>query len=107
MFKVFIDFLKNIRESDDSIKNKWLIILSAISMVFVISVWLISLNYIIDKKNVINEENQIGFWQIFKNGISIAENQLIYKTKKTISVVKTKILNINSDILKQRTITIE
>ena len=70
MFKNFIEKLQN---SDESVKIRWLIGLSAVAMVIIVSFWLVYLNYSIKTAwDSENQKSEIEFWQIFKTGLKVA-----------------------------------
>ena len=64
-----------IQESDDRIKKRWVIGSSAATMLVVIGLWLMYMNFMI--KNVNQPENQnppaisSTFWQVFKTGLKV------------------------------------
>ncbi len=98
MFKKLKVFLQKIQNSDENIKKRWLIGATAISMVLVISLWLVYVQSTVKSisNNIKDQESTIGFWQIFKNGLVVIFNS-----------VKENIKIIISEITKSRTITIE
>lgn len=90
------NFIEKIQNSEDNVKKRWLVILSGLSMVIIIAIWLIYLNNIMEKVGE-KQSRQSGttFWQIFKTGLQITENSikgksldLIYKItgEKTIII---------------------
>ena len=98
MFKNLKTFLQKIQNSDEATKKRWLIGATAISMILVISLWLVYIQSTVKSigDNIKDQESTIGFWQIFKNGLVIVFNS-----------VKENIKIIISEITKSRTITIE
>lgn len=98
MFKKLKISLEKIQNSDENVKKRWLIGATAVSMVLVISLWLIYVQSTIKSisNDIENQESTIGFWQIFKNGFVVIFNS-----------VKENIKIMISEITKSRTITVE
>ncbi len=73
MFYGFKKFIKKIQNSDENIKKRWLIASSAITMVLVIGLWLIYMNWSINSfnENAQKQKSETGFWQIFKTGLDV------------------------------------
>jgi len=90
--------LQKIQNSDEATKKRWLIGAAAVSMILVISLWLVYIQSTVKSigDNIKDQESTIGFWQIFKNGLVIAFDSI----KENIKVII-------SEITKSRTITIE
>ena len=68
--------LREIRRSNDAVKNRWLYGLSAISMIFVVGFWVLYLNAGIprigeEKKIVLNKESKPSFLETFGRGFKI------------------------------------
>ncbi len=76
MFEKLKNLLNNIQNSDEITKKRWLIASSAVAMVLVVSLWLIYINNAIQPAdnniNIEKQESEIGFFQIFKNGLNVA-----------------------------------
>jgi len=91
-------FLNNIQNSDEATKKRWLIGASAISMVLVISLWLVYMKFSFESLANTNQNNEssIGFWQIFKTGLKVTSTSIWHEIK-----------NFISKIIRERTITIE
>ncbi len=73
----FKKFLENIQNSDETTKKRWLIGMTAVSMIIIVSLWLIYMKStlgIVSRPE--NQETSVGFWQIFKNGLSIVSNSI-------------------------------
>jgi uncharacterized Rmd1/YagE family protein len=98
MFKKLKVFLQKIQNSDEATKKRWLIGVTAISMILVIGLWLIYIQSTVKSigNNIEDQESTIGFWQIFKNGLVVVFNS-----------VKENIKIIISEITKSRIITVE
>ena len=90
--------MQKIQNSDEATKKRWLIGAAAVSMILVISLWLVYIQSTVKSigDNIKDQESTIGFWQIFKNGLVIAFDSI----KENIKVII-------SEITKSRTITIE
>ncbi|MEK7634670.1 MAG: hypothetical protein AAB396_02210 [Patescibacteria group bacterium] len=103
MFEKLKNKLKQIQESDEATKKKWLIIMTAVAMIIVISLWLVYINYSI--KSVNDEavaikteklESETDFLEVFKKGLSVVGNS-----------AKEKIKNWGYGIMDGKTIMIE
>ncbi|HDH31245.1 MAG TPA: hypothetical protein ENH26_00535 [Candidatus Wolfebacteria bacterium] len=97
------NFLKKLQNSDEAIKKRWLIGITAIVMIFVISGWLTYLNYSIEKINDVEYkiDNSTSFWQVFKTGIIIVFQSAKEKTKNLISEIMDKIKSKNTIIMEK------
>jgi len=73
MFKNLKKWLKNIQDSDELVKKRWLIVFSALSMILVIGLWLIYMNWAINSfgNEIQKQDSGIGFWQVFKTGLNL------------------------------------
>jgi hypothetical protein len=92
------NLLGNIQNSDEKTKKRWLIGASAISIILVIGLWFVYINFTtkpLGENTSINEPT-VGFWQIFKNGLTI-----VFQS------VKEKVEDVFLEITKSRTIIIE
>ena len=71
MFKSLKNKLNQIQESDDATKKKWLVLMSVVSMVIIVAVWLFFLSSPI--KQIETKEagvaDETSFWQVFKTGL--------------------------------------
>lgn len=97
MFEKIRNLLNNIQNSDEKTKKRWLIGSSAVTMIIVISLWLVYLNFSI--RSQVPTDTQpasAGFWQILKTGATTA-----------IDSIKTEVKNLISKINSARTITIK
>ena len=75
------NFIEKLQKSDDNIKKRWLVIMSGISMIIVIAIWLIFLNNSI--RGVVKEksnQSETSFWQVFQTGLQIAGNSIKEKS---------------------------
>ncbi len=66
------NFLVKLQNSSEQTKKRWLIGLSAASMILIIIFWLSFLNSAIDRVATPQPEeiSGIGFWQVFKTGLT-------------------------------------
>lgn len=94
---MFKNFIEKLRSSDESVKIRWLIGLSAVAMIVVVSFWLVYLNYSIKTAgDSENQKSEIGFWRIFKTGLKVAGDS-----------IKSNIKNFTSKISGERTVIME
>lgn len=71
------EFIENLQNSDYAVKKRWLIGLSGVSIIIVISLWLIYLNYAVKTVGVGEiKEPEIGFWRIMTTGSAAVFNQM-------------------------------
>ncbi|MEK7553640.1 MAG: hypothetical protein AAB504_03105 [Patescibacteria group bacterium] len=72
MFEKLKNKLKQIQESDEQTKKRWLILMSIVSMAVIVAVWLFFLNSPIgeNKAEKIEASEETSFWQVFKVGLS-------------------------------------
>lgn len=74
------DFLEKLQNADESIKKRWLVILSAISMVIIIIVWLKYFAFVIRPVGTLSQEDSGGgfsFWETMKTGVSVLWGKLL------------------------------
>ncbi|AKM77966.1 MAG: hypothetical protein UX49_C0017G0002 [Candidatus Wolfebacteria bacterium GW2011_GWC2_46_275] len=70
--------IHRIRQSDQQTKRKWLILLSSITILLIVSLWVIYMRAVVftgSDKNA-KEDVRIGFWPVFKNGLTITGSSL-------------------------------
>lgn len=98
MFQKIKNWLIKIQNSDEKTKRRYLMITSAITMILIISLWLIYLKSTISGVNqeIVNQTSNTQFWQVFKNGLNITGQS-----------IKENIQNIISQIFQGKTITIK
>jgi len=98
MFQKIKNWLTKIQNSDEKTKRRYLIIASAITMILIISLWLICLKSTISGINqkITDQTSNTQFWQVFKNGLNITGQS-----------IKENIQNIISQIFQGKTITIK
>lgn len=84
------DFVEKLQNSDDAVKKRWLIGLSAATIILVIGLWVVYLNFTIDKIGESEQEAPSGtsFWQVLKTGSGKAFSKIvgIIKTERTITI---------------------
>jgi len=92
------ELLKKIQNSDEATKKCWLIGVTAVSMVLIISLWLVYIKFTVESftSSAQEQESVVGFWQIFKNGLKVISESVWNSIKGFVS-----------EITKSRTITIE
>ena len=101
MWQNLKNFIKNIQNSDEAVKKRWLIGLSAVSIILVIGLWLMSFNFTAEKITAAEQKSaEVGFWQIFKTGLTITVGSALENVEKLFS-------KIADEIKKQKVITIE
>lgn len=86
MFEKLKNKLKQIQESDEATKKKWLIIMTAAAMVIVIGLWLVYINYSIksvdnDIAEINLEKSETAFLEVFKKGLSVVGSSVKEKIK--------------------------
>ncbi len=98
MWRFLKKYLEKIQNSDEATKKRWLVAATAVSMIIVIGFWFVYINYTTKPavENTAVQTPNIGFWQIFKNGLAV-----IYQS------LKEKVQIIFSEITKSRTINVE
>lgn len=79
--------INRIRESDQQTKRRWLIILSSIAIVFVILLWVVYMRAFVFTGSDQNsqEDIRIGFWPVFKNGMTVTGSSVDKAFDTTIS----------------------
>ncbi len=108
MRQKFHKFIEKIQNSNEATKKRWLIGASAVSMIFIITLWLVYIGFIIkpiDGEKVSTPTDE--FWPIFKNGLIIARAEIgrLIAQLWNLALLQTK--NIISIIMNERTITFE
>lgn len=103
MFKNLKAFISRLQNSDEATKKRWLIVVSAITMIFVISGWMVYLNYTIEKINSIEDEiiHSTSFWQVFKTGLVITGKSIKEKTGNLVSDIRSMIRSKNTIIIER------
>lgn len=72
MFEKLKNKLQKIQESDEQTKKRWLIGLSAATMIVIIFLWLALFNFLFEKSgeiDAIKQESAVNFFGTFKNGL--------------------------------------
>lgn len=71
------EFIENLQNADIAVKKRWLVGLSGVSIIIVVGLWLIYLNYTINSVGISEiKEPEIGFWRIMTAGFSAVFNQI-------------------------------
>lgn len=100
MLKNIAKFIKELQDSDEKRKRRWLFVLSALAISIVIVCWLIHLNKVIiglgAGAETANAQSSNSFWQTFLVGLKIIGGQ-----------IKIAFLEAKNIILKGREINIE
>ncbi|KKQ21789.1 hypothetical protein A2999_01360 [Candidatus Wolfebacteria bacterium RIFCSPLOWO2_01_FULL_38_11] len=73
--------IEKIQNSSEQTKKRWLFIFSAVSMIIIISLWLVYLNYSLGKTSEIakDEQTEIGFFKVFQTGLKVVGSSLSQK----------------------------
>ncbi len=75
------NFIKKLRDSDNAVKRRWLVVFSAIAMVFVVFIWTKYFNSLVAPIGAPQPTEQgpgegFTFWQTFKSGLAIISQSL-------------------------------
>lgn len=73
------DFLEKIQNADESVKKRWLVVLSAIAMLIIVAVWAKYFALITQPSGNIGRENaggEFSFWETMKTGVSVLWGKL-------------------------------
>jgi hypothetical protein len=76
-YRQIISFIKKLQRSPEPIKKRWLLVFSAFSMIFIISLWLIYLNSSLPSITKTNEKvarEEDGFTYIMGRGFKKVKN---------------------------------
>ena len=90
------NFFLNLQTKDEATKKNWLILLSAASMIVVITLWGFYVNYSIQDLREVRENNNPGFFQTFKNGLGVTAKELISQTGQLINTLESLAKKTNS-----------
>ncbi len=98
-------FFKKIQNSDEKSKKRWLVILSGISIIIVITAWAYYMNAFVLKNpnEAASQEIEVGFWPVFKTGMAVTAGNIKIKAKNFIMDIISKIPKIGGE----KKITIE
>jgi len=88
-------FIDNLQKSDEATKKKWLVVLSILSMMVIIALWLVYLNLTVPKMPPVGEspkieEQKAGFFETLKAGFNSVFNQIRDRTKNAFNYFKKK-----------------
>ena len=70
--------IEKIQNSSEQTKKRWLFIFSAVSMIIIISLWLVYLNYSLGEIAK-DEQTEIGFFKVFQTGLKVVGSSLSQK----------------------------
>lgn len=108
MWQKFHKFIEKIQNSDEAAKKRWLIGASVVSMVFIITLWLAYIGFIIKPMDFQKSPNSADeFWPIFKNGLLLTGGELGRLITQLSNLAVVRVKNIISIIMNERTITFE
>jgi len=73
MNKVY-EFIKKLRESEEHIKRRWLVLISGVLMVFIVFFWMKYFNSLVEPMDAPQPAEQSAgqgftFWETFKSGL--------------------------------------
>jgi hypothetical protein len=91
MFQKMKAKLEKIQNSSEKVKRRWLIIATIISMILVISLWLIyidSSSIWANNNKEENKESTTGFWDVFKTGTGVITGSIKENINDLISKLK-------------------
>ena len=90
MFQKIKNQLEKIQNSSESVKRRWLVGATIISMIVIISLWLAYINNpsIQTNKEGKEEEQVGGFWQVFKTGAGVISGSIKNNADDLISKLK-------------------
>lgn len=68
----------NIRQSDHKTKLKWLISLSAVTTIIIVTIWVMYMRTFVftGSDPASKEDMSVGFWPVFKNGLTITRSSI-------------------------------
>ena len=76
------NFIQNLQNSDEPTRKKWLIILTAVTMVIVIGFWSVYINYRIQDVNALEAQKDApSFSEVFNSGLKILGAETMSKFK--------------------------
>ncbi len=89
MWQKIKNWLIIIQNSDEKTKRRYLVVASAVAMIFIIGLWLIYLKSTIQNANqeTAGQTPNTQFWQIFKNGLNITGSSIKQNIQDTISKI--------------------
>lgn len=100
MIEKIQNFFLELQQSDETTKKRWLVILTSGSMVIVISLWAVYLNFTIANLNEDRNPKQNDFLSVFNNGLQII-------TDKTGAQLSQVIANLQTLANKTNSVTIQ
>ena len=71
-------YLHRIRESESHVRRRWLIGLSSGSVLIIIAIWIFYMRAFVftASDTIMQEDVRIGFWPVFKNGLTITGSSI-------------------------------
>ncbi len=80
---MFSELLKKIRSGDNTEKKQWLIILSIVSMIIVIMIWIYYMNVVVfqNPDETSTQEVKVDFWPAFGTGLGVTFGNVISNIK--------------------------
>jgi hypothetical protein len=76
----FKDFLGKLQNADESVKKRWLVALSAVSMLVIIVVWLKYFAFLTRPAGSLGQEragSDFSFWETMKTGLAVLWDELL------------------------------
>ena len=86
MFKKIKGGLEKIRRSNDNIKKRWVIGMSALAILAITTLWLVYIDYLIKPVRDLDMGETINFRVTFKNGLRAVIDKFL--AEKTIIIQK-------------------
>ena len=76
MFDIVRKKIEIVRQANETTKKRWIFAMTVISAVFIVGLWFYWSGGLIPSPAQETESSQTGFWEIFKNGISVTYDSL-------------------------------
>ena len=103
MLKYLRNLILKIRTKEDVVKRRYLFIFSGISMILVISMWIIFANFTIQPVGFVSEKDSDlktqGFAEIMKTGFGVFAKQVKNSGVSAVNFLKSKIKSENQIII--------
>lgn len=83
------DFFKKLQKADNDTKKQWLIILSAVSMIAVVIVWIFYMNDVVlqNPDETATQEVKVNFWSAVGGGLGVTGKNVISGIKGGVSEI--------------------
>ena len=94
MWSALKKFIATVQNSEEAVRRRWLILLSGVSMLAVIGLWVFYFNLIVkpvEPEKPVAETARPGFAQIFGAGFKVVLSQLKDTTSGTMKFLKEKL----------------